>query len=140
MSTTRCRVVAIRGCVGWSEFVGLTAEWSCLVDRSRWSSIRCRESVIVVAFCNGDGRVDRCHHFLFIVVVRPTDSPASSHWYAARSLHDHWMCNVHRLKSGNENPNVFGSWPPYMGLFYESGQIKEIMISLLILSKNPVDP
>ena len=31
VSTTRCRVVAIRGCVGWSEFVGLT-----FFSRSGW--------------------------------------------------------------------------------------------------------
>ena len=27
-----------------------------------------------MAVCDADGRFDRCRHFLFIVVVRPTDS------------------------------------------------------------------
>merc|ERR1711969_514848 len=77
-----------------------------------------------MAVCDAGGRVDRCRHFLSIVVVRPTDPPAPSHWYAARSLHDHCICNVHRLKSGNDNPNVFGSWPPYSWLFYEKSQLR----------------
>ena len=31
-------------------------------------------------------------------------------------------------QSGNNNPNVFGSWPPYRGLFYESGQLSDLVV------------
>ena len=36
-------------------------------------------------------------------------------------------------QSGNDNPNVFGSWPPYSTLFYEFCQFYFFSLSLLSL-------
>ena len=77
-----------------------------------------------MAVCDADGRIDRCRHFLFIVVVRPTDSLHR----AIGMLPD--LCTIIEYamytddQSGNVFVLVFGSWPPYSTLFYEKSHLE----------------
>ena len=75
--------------VGWRGIRGIGCDVELLLSLAvlrvlgmEWS--RCR---LVVVICGADGPFDRCDRLLLSHVNRPTNSPASSHWFAARSLH-----------------------------------------------------
>ena len=94
VDAVRCWFAATIECpLAGGGFVELTAAWSTGVVPAiggaggHWMERnRCH---IVVAIGGADASFDRCAQFLFCHVVRPTNLPASSHWFAAQSLHDH---------------------------------------------------
>ena len=99
VDAVRCWFTATIECpLAGGGFVELAVRGSCCCHWwCRWSLVW--SGVGVISWCPFAVRmvllidtVGSCYY-----VNRPTNSPASSHWFAVRSLHDHWVCNVHSV-------------------------------------------
>ena len=90
-STIECSLIG-------EEFVESAATQSCVCH---WRSGGPWYGVGSVSFGGGHLRCGRSLESMRSVPVIPCHSPhkfpASSHRFDARSLHDHWMCNVHSV-------------------------------------------